>query len=380
MTRPRLNESERALLLEIIGSGTATRSTLSAHLGLSKATISGAMKQLEGAGLIAELGMEQGSFGRPAAVYQAAEAAGYSLGIDLGTTHVRVRAVAIDGRMLADLEASVKPSRDEVSTQAAEAAVGLVSEVAAALATHGSRLRRTVIAAPIKVSFDEPPPANLLPVIACLEALPSYPARSVAIENNVNCAAIAEGQWGAAQGFETFSYLQVGVKIGLGSVVEGRLLRGGQGGAGEVACLPYPWSSTDRPRRFGLEKHLGAASLVARARMQTDVPRQPAFDAASMFARAEAGDLKLRQVVDTHAREVGEMAAAVVAILDPGLIVLGGGVGQSPLLLNGVRAAVRKLSWNTEIRTSELGPDATVMGAARLAADTALTEVLAGDW
>jgi len=74
---------------------------------------------------------------------------------------------------------------------------------------------------------------------------------------------------------------------------------------------------------------------------------------------------------------VGEMAAAVVAILDPGLVILGGGVGQSPLLLDSVRATVRRLTLETEIRSGVLGQDATIMGAARLAADAALADILA---
>ncbi|MGA7834449.1 MAG: hypothetical protein WCA31_04520 [Acidimicrobiales bacterium] len=71
------------------------------------------------------------------------------------------------------------------------------------------------------------------------------------------------------------------------------------------------------------------------------------------------------------------MAAAVVAILDPGLLILGGGVGQSPLLLEGVRKSIRRLTWETEVRSGVLGRDATIMGAAQLAADAALADILA---
>ncbi len=86
----------------------------------------------------------------------------------------------------------------------------------------------------------------------------------------------------------------------------------------------------------------------------------------------------MQALVQTHAQEIGEMAAAVVAILDPGLLILGGGVGQSPLLLSKVRATVRRLTWETEIRSGSLGSDATIMGAAQLAADAALADILAG--
>ncbi len=198
---------------------------------------------------------------------------------------------------------------------------------------------------------------------------------AVDIENNVNCAAIAEGRWGSAAGVETFCYLQVGVRIGLGIVNEGRLLRGGLGGAGEVSSLPFPWSADLRPRRLGLELRLGADDLVRRARRLPS--RRRTADAAAIFAAAQAGEKDMQALVQTHAREVGEMAAAVVAILDPGLLILGGGVGQNPLLLDKVRATVRRLTWETEIRSGTLGSDATIMGAAQLAADAALADILA---
>ncbi len=370
-----LNETEHEILLQIIDEGTVTRSTLSQQLGLSKATLSGAIKYLSGAGLISELGVERG-MGRPAAIYQASEGAGYALGVDLGTTLVRVRAVAIDGRTLAEREEPVRPSRTDVSPEAPVAAVSLMRQLARELEARGSALRGCVIAAPIKISFGEPPPERLAPVIDVVESFDRHPGLEVQIENNVNCAAIAEGERGAAIGVPTFAYLQVGVKIGLGIVNEGRLLRGAQGGAGEVSCLPYPWGAGERPSRFGLEKHLGAHSLISRAKRQRGVSRQSSFDTASMFARAEEGDPYVKQLIEEHAREVGEMAAAVVAILDPGLVVLGGGVGQSPLLLRGVRASLAKLTWSTEVRSSTLGSDATVMGAARLAADAALADAL----
>src|SRR5262249_33478170 len=143
------------------------------------------------------------------------------------------------------------------------AAIDLVGQIARPFHRR-SRLRRCVIAAPIKVSFDNPVPVELEPVVAAVRALPAHPSCALDSENNVTCAALAEGIWGAAQGRSTFAYLQVGVRIGLGIINEGQLLRGGQGGAGEVACLPFPWGgaddSTARPRRFGLERHLGAAS------------------------------------------------------------------------------------------------------------------------
>ena len=82
--------------------------------------------------------------------------------------------------------------------------------------------------------------------------------------------------YGAAKHREAFSYLQVGVRIGLGIVVGGKLLRGSNGAAGEIGRLPFPWSPTETPSREGLEHYLGSAALIERCARdwpETEGPR-----------------------------------------------------------------------------------------------------------
>src|ERR1700756_2397533 len=178
------------ILQAIVAARTATRSELSARLGLSKATLSAAMKRLLGAGLVSESTTIQGSLGRPASVYQAAESAGYALAVDLGRTRVRVQAVAIDGRPLADVQMPSAPPKADVSADAVRVANQLIPEVGRTLGTKGSRILRCVIAAPIKVSFDDPVPAELVPVADCIQRLAPDPRGgepvTIDIENNVN--------------------------------------------------------------------------------------------------------------------------------------------------------------------------------------------------
>jgi predicted NBD/HSP70 family sugar kinase len=190
----------------------------------------------------------------------------------------------------------------------------------------------------------------------------------VHVENNVNCAAIAELHNGATSGRQSFAYLQVGIGIGLGIVIDGRVLRGANGAAGEVARLPYPWAEGQEPKRDKLDENAGARSLVRRAAAAwrpEDGPRPRT--AERLFALAADGHAKAAQSVAAHGREVGRIAAAVAAVLDPGLILLGGAIGANPQLLPGVRAELARLSWPTEVVSSVLGTSGTVLGATRLA-------------
>lgn len=77
-----------------------------------------------------------------------------------------------------------------------------------------------------------------------------------------------------------------------------------------------------------------------------------------------------------HAAQLGRLIVAVVSLVDPGLVVLGGGVGSNPLLLDGVRTTLDSLHIPVEVRQSDLGTTATVTGAAVLARDHALQRLI----
>ncbi|MCZ0985113.1 ROK family protein [Streptomyces diastatochromogenes] len=210
---------------------------------------------------------------------------------------------------------------------------------------------------------------------ATAKAGPAFDAMAVALppgvpvhlENNVNCAALAELHEGAARGRHTFGYLRIGVGVGLGIVVGDRVLRGANGAAGELARLPYPGTTTARraarPWRSTSARAPAAAGRRRLAARRRPLPRTT----EELFALAGQGRATARAVVDRHAADVGRLAAAVAAVLDPGLIVLGGSTGADPQLLPGVRSELERLSWPTEVVSSTVGDLGTVTGAARLA-------------
>ena len=355
-----LSESARAVFAVLAAAGAATRPRLAADAGLSKPTVSGAVAELEAAGLAAHSGTASSGTGRTAAVYRLGPGAGAVLAVDLGPALTRVRGCALDGTLLAEVTGSRADPADAVR--------GALD----ALPAEGPL--RAIVVAVGDVTAREQGGTGMRPATA--KAGPVYDAMAVALppgvpvhlENNVNCAALAELHEGAARGRSTFAYLRVGVGVGLGIVIGGQVLRGANGAAGELARLPYPWAEDLEPRREALEEYIGARSLLRRAAeawRDADGPRPATTE--RLFALAGQDRTAARAVVARHAADVGRLAAAVAAVLDPGLIVLGGSTGADPQLLPGVRAELARLSWPTEVAASAVGELGTVVGAARLA-------------
>lgn len=356
---PRLTESANAVFTVLAEAGSATRPQLASLARLSKPTVSSAVAELESVGLAAHSGTASSGTGRNAAVYRLGPAAGAVLAIDLGPALTRVRGCALDGSLLAEATGSRADAADVVR----EALFTLPADAPI----------RSIVVAVGDVTAQQDG-AGMRPATA--KAGPVFDAVAVTLprgvpvhlENNVNCAALAELHEGAAQGRHTFGYLRIGVGIGLGIVVGGRVLSGANGAAGELARLPYPWDDDRQPRHEALEEYIGARSLLRRAAEAWRDGEGPCpHTAEQLFALAGEGRPAARAVVDRHAVDVGRLAAAVTAVLDPGLIVLGGSTGSDPQLLPGVRAELHRLSWPTEVVSSTLGELGTVVGAARLA-------------
>jgi predicted NBD/HSP70 family sugar kinase len=315
------------------------------------------MAELEAAGLAERSGSSSGTTGRTAAIYRLGPRAGYVLAVDRGSTQVALRATTLAGELLDEDQTTRPASADAV--------------VKAVLRRGNARgpLRAVVVAVSDVVS---PPgrgePATMARISGAVAALGLPGGAPVHTENNVNCAAIAELRERSDKSRDTFVYLQVGVGIGAGVVIRGELVRGANGAGGEVARLAYPWVDGRPAGHEALEARLGSPGLLHRVRSRWGEQHGPVpGSAASLFALAGRGHPLAKVLVAEHSGEVGKLAASICAVLDPGLLILGGGVGANPLLTEGVIAVLGELSWPTEVVVTRLGERATVLGAAHLA-------------
>jgi predicted NBD/HSP70 family sugar kinase len=186
------------------------------------------------------------------------------------------------------------------------------------------------------------------------------------VHNDANLAALGEYTYGVGAGSRLFAYIMIGTGLGMGVVSEGRLFTGAHGGAGEIGFLPWP----GRHKPETLEDAVSGEAVVEAARhfgMTGQLTAKAVFDAA------REGHGPAVEAVRLEGERIAHTVAAAAAVLDPDLVVLGGGVGHSvDLLLRPVRETLRALTpLRPRIAPGRLGEDAVLLGAVATALGTA---------
>jgi glucokinase len=294
--------------------------------------------------------------------------AGLAVGIDIGGTKIAAGVVDPDGKVL---------SRRDVPTPVTDrqSLVDAIIELACDLATEHSveavgvgvaglvdREGETVrIAAHLPLQ-DEP----LRGEVAKALGLP------VVVDNDANAGGWAETRFGAARNAQNAVFVAVGTGIGGAIIVDGRLRRGWQGAAGEIGHLIVERDGRACPcGSRGCWEQYGSGRALVRAAKEAglDVPH-----GAAVTAAAAAGDERARQVLSDIGGWIGVGIACLVAVLDPEVLVVGGGVSAAgDLVLEPARDSFRTYLTSRgrrpepSIVLAALGPDAGLIGAADLA-------------
>jgi predicted NBD/HSP70 family sugar kinase len=373
---------EQAVLETIFRKGPITRPEIAAATSLSKPTVSAAVSRLEQGGLVRAAGRRAGQRGRKPVAYVVSSRAGFVVGGDIGGTNVRVAAADLFGEPLCDLKRpTAKNGGRAVGVQILE----MVSEVIdQAAAVHGRPLALGISSPGIvdqtsgrvtSLAYNVVPEGGFDP----LEVIRDRFDLPVLVENNVNLAAVGEKWFGLARGVSTMVFIAIGAGIGMGIIIDDELVRGAHGAAGEIAYLPLVGDPFNPRHRLhgGLEDEIGAAGIVG-AFNELRGPDDPELSSVhDVFELATAGSMAARSVVEHVASRLGTAIATVCAILDPELVVLGGGIGSSPLLLRPVRGSAAALVPITaRIETSLLGERAALQGAVAVALHAARTTLL----
>jgi predicted NBD/HSP70 family sugar kinase len=351
----------RTVLDMIRDRGPVSRAEIARTAGISKPTVSLALKALLEAGLVREAsGADTDGPTYGATFYESDPAAAAAIGIDIGARYLRVA--------VADVTGSITAREDVViSDHSAKRVLALIPKVARRLMTSAGVPAARVAGAVVGVPGVVDPQSGAVSLAENVPGLEGQPVADrlgaslevpVEVLNDVNLAAIGERDAGAGRGVRSFVFVSVGTGLGAGVVVNGELLAGSHGAAGELDLM--------RPAASGSDPSAPAIRAYAAALRRDGA--EPAPDTVEIFARAREGDVWALGIVAEVARRVCAHLVPIAAIVDPELIVLGGGVGSNgDLLLPRLQEMLAEaLPFPPTVQTSQLRDDAVLAGALAL--------------
>ncbi|MFE3639130.1 ROK family transcriptional regulator [Streptomyces sp. NPDC059168] len=389
--------NDRLALRLLQREGPLTAGQLKQLTGLSRPTVADLVERLGASGLITVVG-ESGEQrrGPNARLYGIVADRAHLAALDVRSEGVLVLVSDLVGHVLA--ERSVPIGGGGGTGSAVERVVAAVERTAEA--AGGRRLHTVGIGAPGLV---DPATGDLrdsggLPawhrrLSAALQE--RLPGARVTVENETNLAALAEQREGAARDRDTFVLLWLGHGVGAAVVLDGALRRGASGGTGEIGFLPLPGtavlpSATDCDGGF---HSLVGAAAIARLAEEHGLPGVERADGPGVAVAVRAAAARVAQppaagsgtgpaegFLDALAGRIAIGTASVVAVLDPGCVVLGGEIGQAggAVLAERVAERLRRMSpLATEVRAGRLGGGAVLRGALLTARDRAQDELFA---
>jgi fructokinase len=292
----------------------------------------------------------------------------WRIGIDLGGTKIEVAALDPSGAVR--LRRRVGTPGDYAGGIAAIAALVEAAESelggqgSIGIGIPGSENPRTRLVRGANSTW-----LNGRPLGADLEARLGRPVK---LSNDANCLAMSEAADGAGEGFGTVFAVILGTGVGGGLVVGGRLVEGRNRVAGEWGHNPLPWMTpAEHPgpacwcgQRGCIETFLCGPALAA------DADGPGVRDASSLPGRAAAGEPRAQAALDRHAERLARALAAVVNLVDPDAIVLGGGLSNMGHLYDVLPRLIPRHVFSdacdTPVLPARHGDSSGVLGAARL--------------
>lgn len=383
-----------ALDLIRFATGGISRIELSRQIGLTRAALTAIVNDLIKAGVVRESGGQHPG-GRNPINLEINPDIGRVLGIDIGSTHVTIVLANYQAQVLAEtnapmdvvlgpefclnrLEALIQdwlPTTKVLFDEITAAAVGVPGPVVSDTGIVG--------APPIMPGWDK------FPIRDWLEAHLGCP---VSLGNDAEFGALGEWAFGAGRGEKNLAYIKVGTGIGAGFLLDGQIYRGTTGSAGEIGHITLdengPLCSCGN--RGCLEAMAGGRSLAQRARdgvlkgrrtMLSEIRPTDSITAQDVINSARRGDLFSQQLITESGYHLGTAIAGLVNLINPEIIVIGGGVAQlGDLLLDPIRKTVKErsllVSWQAvRISAAVLGRRSSAMGAVAQALSMSLHRI-----
>lgn len=297
----------------------------------------------------------------------------YSVGVDIGGTKVAIAVVTQEGKIIADTviptDLTISPEKmiericETINNVMDQSQIAKADIVGIGIGAPGPLDSKAgVITCPpnLKSWID-------IPIKKLVEARLSIP---VTLENDANAAALAEKWVGAATDTENFTYITISTGVGAGVIVEGRLLRGLKGNAGDIGhTVVDPSYGTCPCGQDGCLEWIASGTAIARQGSEVlgkDVTTQ------EIFELYEQGDNQIVPLIDGILKVLGQACVTIINTFDPEKIVIGGGVSKvGDTLFNPIQDYISKFALNptgrqTQVVPAKLDQSSGVIGAAAL--------------
>ena len=361
-------------IFQLLRDGRArTRAELAGTTGLARSTVAARIDALISSGLVGPAGEATSSGGRPPSRFAFNPAARVVLAVDVGATHVALAVTDLGGSVLAERRV------DQQVADGPEKVLGLVVREAAKLLASASRgvadLAGVGIGLPGPVEHDTGRPVKppIMPgwdgfdVVRFVQRSLPVP---VLVDNDVNIMALGErtAHWPDQ---DNFIFVKVATGIGAGIISSGQLQRGANGTAGDLGHVRVPRGDhvLCRCGNHGCLEALASGPAIAAGLRSEGLEAATGADVVSLVAH---GNQQVVQALRQAGRDVGDVLATVVNLLNPSVIVIGGSIGESgEHLVAGVREVVYRRSLplatsQLRIGLSHAGDKAAILGASQL--------------
>lgn len=303
----------------------------------------------------------------------------YKFGVDVGGTTVKIGLFSGDGKL---------EEKYEIATDKSDQGAHIIEHIAAKLDEIIAEKSYGILDC-MGVGIGLPGPVDRGMILGCVnlgwgifsiveEFSKAFHNVPVYAGNDANIAALGEYVAGAGKGMKNMMMVTLGTGVGGGIIIDGRILEGANGGAGEIGHIPVNPQEQDIcgcGKKGCLEQYASATGIVRVAeklRKENGNTALPAgCTAKQVFDYAKEGDELAMQAVEELGRYLGLALASCACVLNPEGIVIGGGVSRAGKILLDVteknfQTYVFKPCRNVKFSLAELGNDAGIYGAAAM--------------
>jgi predicted NBD/HSP70 family sugar kinase len=367
-----LREANRERVLGVVRqNGPLTQVEIAAASGLSAATVSNVVRELDRVGAV---GLSRSiRNGRRAVLVSLTSGGGLLAGIAFGERDVRV-AIASESRKI--LAQQLMPLQaDHVADDGMERAAHLLADLAETVGAGVEDISAIGfgLPAPVDSVSGQAGSDAVLPGwrgVNVAAAMAGYLRAPVALDNTANLAALGELRGGALRDVQDGCYIKFSYGVGAGIVLGGEVFRGSAGTAGEIGHLTIDENGPicRCGNRGCLDTFVGSRALLSSLAASHGPLRL-----RDVVTRALAGDLGCCRVIQDAGRRVGVAVAGLVNLFNPEVIVVGGRMAEAGKLIMEPmrealdRCAIPSAAATVELRPAELGDEADVLGAIWLA-------------